>query len=258
MEKLSSKGGEQFASLVAPSVELVHVADGPVVGRLGGAAMLDPGESWPEWDGRPLTLVAVLDLSQMPRMSHTPLPGEGWLNFFYDAEEQGAWGFDPKQSQAWRVIHASSRAQQVDGPMPLPPVSLSAVNTWTVPDMFEDALDEVRNREDEGLSACYEALGEAGIVHRIGGWPDLVQNPLWLEAQLASHGIYVGEPDGYRDPRVDNLRVGAADWRLLLQIDSDDDAEMMWGDVGRLYFLMNKDDLIAERFEKAWMVLQCC
>jgi hypothetical protein len=40
-----------------------------------------------------------------------------------------------------------------------------------------------------------------------------------LECQLASNGIYCGDPDGYKNPRVAELKSGAADWILLLQID---------------------------------------
>jgi len=35
---------------------------------------------------------------------------------------------------------------------------------------------------------------------------------------------------------------------LLLQIDSEDDAGMMWGDVGRLYWWMKKDELTRRDF----------
>ena len=41
-------------------------------------------------------------------------------------------------------------------------------------------------------------------------------------------------PDGYSDPRAASLKSGAARWRLLFQVDSEDASGMMWGDVGRL------------------------
>jgi len=37
----------------------------------------------------------------------------------------------------------------------------------------------------------------------------------------------------------------------------DDDAGMMWGDCGRLYFWIRKADLAEGRFDKCWMILQC-
>ena len=94
-------------------------------------------------------------------------------------------------------------------------------------------------------------------MHRLGGWPQLVQNELWLAAQLASSGVYVGGPEGYRDPRVPALARGAADWRLLLQLDSDDDADTMWGDLGRLYFTGRHGDLVRGAVDEVWFELQC-
>lgn len=56
------------------------------------------------------------------------------------------------------------------------------------------------------------------------------------ECQLASKGIYVGNPEGYQDPLVPELKAGAAEWQLLLQLDTEDDTGWMWRDVGTLYF----------------------
>jgi len=42
-----------------------------------------------------------------------------------------------------------------------------------------------------------------------------------------------------------------------MQIDSDDNASMMWGDVGRLYFWILRDELQNKNFDASWMVLQC-
>jgi uncharacterized protein YwqG len=45
--------------------------------------------------------------------------------------------------------------------------------------------------------------------------------------------------------------------RLAVQIDSDTEAGMMWGDVGRLYLCARKRDLIARRFDRCWIDMQC-
>ncbi|HUT87622.1 MAG TPA: YwqG family protein [Candidatus Heimdallarchaeota archaeon] len=90
------------------------------------------------------------------------------------------------------------------------------------------------------------------------GHPDPIQGDMQLDCQLTSHGLYTGDATGYEDPRRAELEKGATDWQLLLQIDSDEDnAGMMWGDMGRLYFWIRKDDLKKRAFENVWMVLQC-
>jgi len=63
-----------------------------------------------------------------------------------------------------------------------------------------------------------------------------MQNPMELECELVTNGINTGGPEGYADPRVVELRKSAGAWRLLLQLDSRDDLNWMWGDFGRLYF----------------------
>lgn len=59
----------------------------------------------------------------------------------------------------------------------------------------------------------------------------------------------------WEDPR---LEEEAGRWVLLAQFDSDEDADMMWGDSGALYWLIRPDDLAAGRFEKALFAWQCC
>lgn len=45
---------------------------------------------------------------------------------------------------------------------------------------------------------------------------------------------------------------------MLLQLDSDEEnAELMWGDSGCVYFWIRKQDLAARRFDRCWAILQC-
>jgi len=94
-------------------------------------------------------------------------------------------------------------------------------------------------------------------THRIGGHPDYIQHDPKLEAQLVSNGLYCGNSTGYEKGRELGLDAGAGDWELLFQVDSEEATEMIWGDVGRLYFLIRKQDLAARAFEKTWMVWDC-
>jgi uncharacterized protein YwqG len=51
---------------------------------------------------------------------------------------------------------------------------------------------------------------------------------------------------------------GSLDWRLLLQIDSDPDYfGTYWGDCGRLFFWIERDNLLNCHFDQSWFVLQC-
>jgi hypothetical protein len=57
---------------------------------------------------------------------------------------------------------------------------------------------------------------------------------------VLTNGICCGEKRGYKDPRAASLRPGAADWMLLLHVDSDDALGWMWGNAGRLSFWIRK------------------
>ncbi len=61
----------------------------------------------------------------------------------------------------------------------------------------------------------------------------------------------LGHPDlVQKDPRDSDEAL------ILLQVDSDDGARMMWGDVGRLYYLIQRNDLRAKRFKAGRCELQ--
>ena len=83
------------------------------------------------------------------------------------------------------------------------------------------------------------------------------QGPFWAECQLASNGVYVGDPSGYADPRAKALLDAVDDWRLLAQIDSDDDAGWMWGDLGALFYAARAGDVSRSDLDRTWLVLQC-
>lgn len=98
---------------------------------------------------------------------------------------------------------------------------------------------------------------EGQPLHQVLGHPDPIQGDMQLECQLASNGLYCGDLTGYQDPRRAELELNAAQWQLLSQLDSDDQADMMWGDVGRLYFWIRQADLQHLNFDDVWMVFQC-
>ena len=107
---------------------------------------------------------------------------------------------------------------------------------------------------DEGY---YEWPGRIS-GHQIGGYPRPVQGDnMELECQLASNGVYCGDSKGYKSEEGKRLAPGAKDWKLLLQFASDDDLDVMWGDVGYLYFWIRRQDLEACDFSRVWLILQC-
>ena len=114
------------------------------------------------------------------------------------------------------------------------------------------------NLSDEEQDSFFEFAESLGDVeHHLLGHPQEIQGAMQLQCQLASNGLYCGDQSGYNDPRAVELKSGESDWQLLMQIDSDDNADWMWGDCGRLYFWIKSDDLKSQDFSNCWMVLQC-
>ncbi len=95
-------------------------------------------------------------------------------------------------------------------------------------------------------------------LHQLFAYADPIQwGYMQLECQEVTNGISIKERSAYYDLHRKELDRKALDWKLLLQLDSDDDARMMWGDGGRLYFWICIDDLQKRAFDKVWMILQC-
>lgn len=53
-----------------------------------------------------------------------------------------------------------------------------------------------------------------------------------------------------------HLEEEPTQWRLLLQVDTDDDTRMMWGDCGLLYFYISGQALARRDFSQALMITQ--
>jgi uncharacterized protein YwqG len=189
------------------------------------------------------------------------------LSFFYDTDpEHGVWGFDPKHRSGWSVLYSPPDVdlQVVSFPEDLPrearfaEVPLHPHEELTFAPCDSYGVDRLgMPLEQKYVLEDIDALDHDPPIHRLLGNPDPIQADMQLECQLASSGIYLGDASGHRDPRHKELEPGAAEWRLLLQIDSDDAAGMMWGDVGRIYWWIRERDLRQRDFTRCWLILQC-
>lgn len=243
--------------------------------KLGGLPDLPRGTEWPGKDGRPMAFLAQFALADVPVVEGEPrLPREGLLSFFYWTWE-GRWGYDPKDRGCWRVLRSAGSEELVrteapegafatewtpeeDEPFAACRVGFEVVTTY--PDLSDET---VRRDDGEKVIELYHETagmgqGEESPLHHLLGYPFVVQNPMEMECQLVSHGIYCGRELSAEDKEIARtLEEGAKDWTLLLQLDSDDDAEWMWRDVGILYFWIRRRDLEAGEFGEVWVVLQC-
>lgn len=286
---LRPEAADLVVTLARPAVRLRHSTQ-EVRSHLGGSAQLARSAEWPTWRDKPLALVAVLDLAEISHLqTDLELPAVGLLNFFYDAEDQQAWGFDPSHKDGWRVIYVDAAEAVVKGPPPgtatFPTIGVVANQTLTVPGWEEPAVESIfpphkaqakprrlhrrhrsnSERDDERRGAFFAMQDEWHQVsdsdtvpnHQVGGWPRLQQNPIWRECDVASQGFPLGTAAQAADPRLADLPRREFDWQLLLQLDTDEDAGWMWGDLGTLFYAVRRSTEIPESFRDAWMVFQC-
>jgi uncharacterized protein YwqG len=123
---------------------------------------------------------------------------------------------------------------------------------------LEEHLEEIPHNfpvRDESSIVTECSGGEA--IHLLFGSPMVIQNPMEEECQLSFHGFDATDYDLGSDPEVAFLKDGVEDWQLLLQLDSDDNLDWMWGDLGRLYFWIRKQDLEKHDFSNVWCEKQC-
>lgn len=277
---------ERWISLCRPAARLVATpepgAEDVVVGRLGGLPELPEGMAWPVWEEHgPLSFIASVDCAALPKGAlDIALPADGTLSFFYfdgqiDDGDSLVWPGEPETWAGARVVHVPAGVAVAERAWPVvddedvefepyPAVPLTARVKWTAPDswhpdfvaaLHRDGVVKDHNRHPAEAEAFVEALWdlERDADHLIGGHANPVQNP--VEYEIA-HGFLNrdGGDIAWSDPRVEEE---AGRWTLLAQIDTDDDADMMWGDCGALYWLIRPEDLAAGRFDQAMFTMQC-
>ena len=251
--------------------------------RLGGLPDLPPDVAWPERNGSPLDFIAQIDLRDLDGLL-PEFPQSGWLLFFFDADDLNV-GFRPETADGWSVLWFDCEPKRLCrtelpprlfpkrgwlGELLLGPAKprpaydacrLRFEEEFRLRDEDEDfdRLDITGNERELAFERLMETTGQwdDGVCHRLGGHPDTIQGPMPLDCQLAANGLNIEKPESYKDSRVKELEAGKSDWALLLQIDSDTNPGWMWGDAGRIYVWIRRQDLAARDFAKAWCMTQC-
>ena len=277
---LPREAAARWTALLRPCARLTAATEGgtaaPAVATLGGVPLLPAGTAWPEWSGRgPLSFIASVDCAALPRDGvAAAFPDSGTLLFFFfDGQVDDAEAFvfvdDPETWAGARVLYipADTPVSPVLVPSELEPykrVELTASARISAPDPWhpqsEQALATERiaphlpHLQPAPVQAFIKALSklDGDIGHQIGGHAAPVQGPVEYEVARAVIG---SRRTGMGD---DRMKAEAQRWVLLAQFDSDDDANMMWGDCGALYWLIRPEDLAARRFEAAMFTWQCC
>src|SRR5262249_21632673 len=107
----------------------------------------------------------------------------------------------------------------------------------SLPREYEDNLEFP---DDDG----YESLRDMGrVIHRLLGHADWIHRSVVTEAAVAAAKHKIASKKTI--------------WRLLFQMDSDHKQKILWGDMGRVYYLIPEEDLKKADFSRCWAIAQC-
>ena len=272
----SPADAQTLTRLLRPAFHLRALEPGEArVGYLGGDPELPADLAWPIWEGHgPLYFVAALDCSRVPTEHlDIPLPTAGTLLFFYfDGLGENTVAYNDPDSviNGTRVLYVPPGTETAprarpDAAAPYPRLDLAGELIPTIPDngnpaliaAFGDPDDPVDYVEypttDPDGTGFWEVLTafrrDHSPHHRIGGYA------LPLQGQVEPEGAQVFHP-GDDEQDANARKDTAAQLVLLAQIDSDARTAMGWGDAGRLYWLIRRDDLADGRFDRVTFTWQ--
>ena len=276
-EKLLAAAKKQCRVRSCPSEGALPVGSS----KIGGLPDVPEDFVWPTYEGReddhdpfklrPLSFLAQFRVEDVASADEEHLlPPDGLLSFFYEVETQ-RWGFDPEDAGSARVYWfpgtaALSRAADVPagivrGETLLPEMAVGFDTEISLPDI-EYLPDEA---DWDEFQACRAACGcpeEEDEVTKLLGYPDVIQNPMEEECECVTRGLYCGNSEDSRQASPEeqaDILAKAGEWRMLFQMGTvaTEDYELMFGDAGYIYFWIRREDLLARRFDKAWLILQC-
>ena len=276
-EKLESLGKNSIVLKIAKKEKYKLGAS-----RFGGKPDVPPDFIWPTYEGesydhvvkdRPLTFLAQFNCEELAQFDKEHLlPDHGLLSFFYETDTQ-CWGYDPNDKGCARVywFEDMSALSAADFPADMgedfkfPMVKIQIAQKTSYPswtDFSEVFPDE---KDYDAFDLVWNELTDETPENRsqLLGWPDVIQNSMFNECDLASQGYYLGDGNGWNKiPKA--IRQQAEEtardrWMLLFQLDTVEQGnfELMFGDCGHIYFYITKEDLAARRFDRIWLILQC-
>ncbi len=245
----------------------------PGTSHLGGAPLLPPDFAWPRVSEEPLVFLGQLDLGQLRPLPPGPdadlLPRTGMLSLFFitgdpdPAHGQGLLFYFPDPA----VLVRTAKPRDVRDPS-YPIYILTgqaddpALPGWEQP-FYALLLDTFGGADECPYSRAIEVVRDLATYggqwwdegvprHQLLGYPHILQSDA-----LAAAAYDEREHLGVAHPPWNSRETAeqAAQWRLLWQVDSEDD--LMLGDVGMVHVVIREEDLRARRFERARVVFQC-
>jgi len=256
--------------------------------KIGGMPDLPPGFEWfyfrgkpygdmGTYENRPLSFLAQINCEEASKYDKDSiLPVKGMLYFFYELETM-TWGFDPKDKGSARVYYYPcdvGTLSRTDFPLELPAeyripeasITFSSRNELPDFDEFREWHEGFDGEHWYKYSLEYYKTKDKMIpesdedsITKLLGYADSIQGSMLLSCEETTNGVFTGDFTELPEDVLRQYKKNCTKWQLLFQLDSirTEEYELLWGDIGRLYFYINMDDLKALNFDNCWLILQC-
>lgn len=231
--------------------------------QAGGKPHVPDNFVWPtDQEQNPLDFIAQINCSAAHKFDPSGLlPKEGLISFFYSSEQPA--GFDPQERDKFSVFYFEDTNSLRVAEFPenfatsFNPMHIIFSQEPSLPSIekVNEAFNLYDNDEEFDL---YATLRDVTPTHKMFGYANEIDtDDMALQCELIANDVYCGDTEHFEHPQIKEFETKAHDWHLLLQIDSDDEAGFMWGDVGRIYFWIRKQDLSNRNFGNVWVIMQC-
>jgi hypothetical protein len=252
---------ERWIGLVRPSALLTEGGDGPVVGRFGGPVMLPPDAEDPRFP-----LLATIDCAALPSdVTDLPLPSDGRLLLFGFPESDDRFhsmgdvvyvpagaavgerekyppSFPPddaEYSEVYREFRQGELHLTADVSLPFAGTVELPEPPWSAPLPGHPHSEELAEVWADQWGGAPLVLGGYGTAYNDEGDPVELAAMTAVEAEQAGHR----PGPGTTSPKVD-------DWVLLAECNVSRP-----GGGAAIFWAIQRDDLIAQRFGRAQVVV---
>lgn len=253
--------------------------------KIGGKPDLPKDFQWFYYNGedykkivenRPLSFLMQINCEEVHKYDkESLLPEKGILYFFYELFTM-TWGFSPQDRGSAKVFYYDGEIEDLvpadfpedmekDCIIPESKINFESMNDYPIDflDYYDpDDSDEEMDRKEKEFEKELEELGYKADTTKLLGHPELIQGEYWEECEgVAGKNIYYGSaPIKYGSDEVKkSIKENAKDWILLMQMSELEigDYGLYFGDSGKIYFNIRKEDLKNKNFDDVWLILQC-
>ena len=221
-----------------------------------------------------LSFLCQICLSEIPQSEHYPdTLNSGTLYFFADLSNNLI-GWEKGCNGAWKVIFLESSASAVGSLRKksentddilvtsiTPYREMDFETVWRIgaPEQEFEVFNNLARKVN--VSELHKALQNnfnleshitfsRGIEHQLFGHPAYVQNLMQEECHEKFQNTH------QHRAQTDQIDGDIGDWILLLQLDTDNELDWFFGDSGRLFFWIRKQDLAILNFSNVCCLMQ--